>query len=393
MTRLILCALLFTSAAAHASTFVGNGGNAGDVELLVALKQIEASTESISQGGYNKLCECDSTFEGHQVCEVLRSLNAAQKQYCRNFVLKEAADYAALLNSQKIRYLWTHDDIEVIENKRTRAVEAVANPETNEITLNRKRFIELNVYERIFLMAHELTHLIDVDGKHLNDEEPIGPFEGVTGTRNLINAVAATVVMQAAETNLISQYKPALERAKGHKKFWIDFLGGNRAMGSIQGSKTFGFDSSANTSLVGVRYYLLNSFGLYLAYRGVSAEKKILTAISAEEEIETFSVGITYKYFPFKDPLKYLGQSHLEIYGGPDLLKATYKVHDPFVGTQDKDDSLGFLLGATYRLPVIWGFWFNVGASAEMHKYKYEQVNVEYSGPQFTSYFGASYGF
>lgn len=392
--KLIMMCLLFLSSSAHASTFIGNGGSAGDVELLVALKQIEKASSNIMQSMAEQThCECIDVFEGHSVCEALKKLTHPQKKYCENFVRKEARDYHSILKSEKIRFYWTHDDINVFENKRRRAVEAVANPRTNEITLNQTRFIKLRAYERIFLMTHELTHLIDVDGEQIGDEGPIGPFEGASGKRDLINAAASAIVMEAASSDLISQYRPALDRARGYKKFWLDLSSGGRTHGEITGNKTFGFDNSKSAATVGARWYFAENFGVYLHYRGIESEKTILTSIKATESLNTISAGITYKYFPFKDPLKYFGQSHLELFGGPDLLKAKYKVADNSVGTEDSDESLGFLLGASYRLPVIWGFWLNIGASAEMHKYKFEQVNVEYNGPQITSYFGASYGF
>ena len=392
MTKIILCLLIASTS--QASTFIGNGGSAGDVELLVALKQIEKTTEFIAQNkSEKKFCECNPIFEGHSVCEALKKLTPPQRQYCESFITKEAGQYSTLLKSKNVRFLWTHDNIDVFENKRRRAVEAVANAATNEITINQLRFIELRAYERIFLMAHELTHLIEVDKKTLNDEDPMGPFEGQSGTRELINSVAAAVVMQAAENNLISQYRSALDRPKGYKKFWLDLNSGKRTFGKITGNKTFGFSDSGSAVWLGARYYFADNFGAYVGYRNFTEAKKILTSIDAEEKLQSFSLGITYKYFPFSDPLKYLGQSHLEVYGGLDSLKASYTVKDPFVGTDDKDNSIGFLLGATYRLPVIWGFWLTLGASAEMHNYKFDQVNVEYNGPQFTSYIGASYGF
>ena len=53
-------ATIFINPPGFAGTFVGNGGNAGDLELKVALKQLEASLKAISESeSQDEFCLCN----------------------------------------------------------------------------------------------------------------------------------------------------------------------------------------------------------------------------------------------------------------------------------------------------------------------------------------------
>ena len=82
----ILLLNIFLVSTVHASTFVGNGGNAGDIELQVALDQIQQTLNLLIKNSDDKRSLLDIAFEcgfydhSHLVNEIKRNTGLAPTQ-------------------------------------------------------------------------------------------------------------------------------------------------------------------------------------------------------------------------------------------------------------------------------------------------------------------------
>lgn len=212
---------------AGASSFVGNGGSPGDVELTVAKKQIQATLDDIKTWEPDENpCVCGPNFARTTMCEYLKDLTDAQVKTCSSFIREKGDELKALYQRDEIAIGWTHEKITVIEGGRRRAVDAVADPKEGRLTLDQRRFLEMDAADRVFLLAHEGLHFIKWKGKSLVDEGPFESFPGDEGGRRFINSVAAAVAVGAYESRQIAGYSNVLSRSKSYKTRWLDLSSG-----------------------------------------------------------------------------------------------------------------------------------------------------------------------
>lgn len=381
-----------------ASTFVGNGGNAGDLELQITLGQARKSMEYIEKDKDDpelKLCTCSPQFEGRPVCDVLKQLNKEQVNFCSRFVAMKSPDLARVLaQKDQLSVSWTHDQIEVQETGRLRGADAVTDPSKMMMTLNQRRFLEMTGSERLFLVSHELFHLTTYQGKTLSDEGDIGPFKGADGGRQFINAMAATIVMQANDYGVFNEYAAALKRSKSYKKTYVSvayhsMTTPNDASTSFDINRTSGGDFN-------IRHQLTSEFGVVGHLSVLSGEKTILSTINAKESKNILGAGVSYRWFPFSNPLTAAGQSHFVFSGTLDLLSGTYKYDEQGVGGTAKATSTGFTVGCNYFIPFDSGVWGYAGASLSNLQYSYNldnQVDLKYKDNGTTFALGVTYGF
>ncbi|MBS1971156.1 MAG: hypothetical protein JSU04_12655 [Bdellovibrionales bacterium] len=398
MRLLIFIFGLISAQHVMASTFVGNGGNAGDIEMQITMGQAQKSLAFIDGNKDNytaDLCTCSSQFEGRPVCDILKKLNQEQTRFCARFVSMKAGDLYRLLSEKgNLSVSWTHDQIEVQEEGRLRGADAVTDPKKMTMTLNQKRFLDLDENERLFLFSHELFHLTTYQGKTLSDEGEIGPFKGPDGGRQFINAMAATVVMQANDYGVLREYAAAQKRSKSYKKTYVSV--GYAAM-TTPNDTTTAFDVNKTTGAqFGVRYQLTPEFGVLGQMSLLRGEKVVMSTINAKEERNVLGLGASYRFFPFANPLTSWGQSHLVLSATVDLLSGTYKYDEQGVGGSAKTSSTGFTVGCNYFIPFDSGLWAYAGASYSTLNYTYNldnQVDLKYKDNGTTFALGVTYGF
>jgi hypothetical protein len=374
---------------AFAWTFVGNGGSSGEIETIITFKQIEDTFHALPASRVDA-CSCNPQFQNHSMCETLKSMNEEQHAYCADHLKAIASEMADLAhNRDEIRIAWTQEKIEVIDNGQHRAADAVADPANHQITINQERFLQMQPYERFFLLTHELMHFTKADDKLLTDEGPLGPFAGPSGARNYIDASAAASVMRAEDDGIFKKYRGTLSRAQGWKRRWFDIdLGSD---GYTGGSTTF---TMPNFGMIGTsfRYYPWDTFGFVVGYEGGSATKGILTTITATENINVFYTGPSYRWFPFKNPISYWGQSHLVVNLLVEYLTSHYNANDGDVSIDYSTNTWGVGATCTYYIP-IWKFWGHLGGGIHSRPYEYADLNVNYDKPFISAHAGVSYGF
>lgn len=398
MKIFIVVLAVFLTQQSTASTFVGNGGNAGDIELQMTLGQAQKSLEYIDRDkdvdGQN-LCVCSQRFDGRPVCDVLKQLTSDQVNFCSRFMRLKAADIARLLGQKReLSFSWTHQDIEVQEEGKLRGADAVTDAKNMAMTINQKRFLEMDENERLFLVGHELFHLTSFQGSILSDEGDIGPFKGTDGGRQFINAMAATVVLQANEYGVFKAYESAERRSKSYKKNWVT-LGYGVVTAANDTSTAFDIEKATGGQL-GYRYQWTPEIGLLAQFSALKGTKRILSTIEATENRNILGLGASYRWFPFSNPLTALGQSHFILGGSIDFLDASYEFHDLSPGTTSKTSSMGYTLTGNYFIPFDSGLWAYAGVGYTSLHYSFNldnQVDLNYKNNGTTFALGASYGF
>lgn len=383
-------ALLLAPASAPASSFVGNGGNAGDVELRVTLNQIrDALADVNADTPEDDLCICLSGLDAHAACDVLQGLTPDQQKTCSSFLKKRAQQIMNLASPDGIvRYTWTSEAIHVTEKNGPRAADAVALPAQNLVTINQSRFVTMANHERLLLITHELGHLTKEDGKHPVDDEPVGGFTSPEGGRELLNAAAASVVQMAYARGIYEKYSGTLTLSQGVKRNWI-FL----ASGSTSAAEQ---DSFGVTKFQGSKFGYRHQFGALGAivqYRSAEGSMSLRNTIHGDEKLKAWGAGVSYRYFPSDDPLTFWGQSHLVGTFMVERLSTEYHLKDDFIDERETAVSTSWTAGLSYFMPLKRDFWIYLQYEYLPHKYSYETLAVESGNIQSSYAVGVAYAF
>lgn len=390
MKAIIFAATVLASGAAYASSFVGNGGSPGDVELAVARQQIQGTLQDFTTWEADENpCVCGPNMERSSMCAYLKDLTAAQIRTCSAFIHEKGPELKALFQHGEIQIEWTHEKITVMENGRRRAVDAVANAKTGRLTLDKNRFVEMGAADRIFLLTHEGLHFMKWKGKELVDEGSFDSFSGPEGGRHFINSVAAAVAVGAYESNQISGYQAALNRSKSYKKYWID--ASITGMNAGDSTSNFAVKNLSGTALA--FRYSFGDFGVGVEYTSRTGDKSHLNTIKGDERRVTTAIGAHYRFFPSKDPLSYWGPSHLLLGVKYAQLSGTYKLKDDFISLDDSASVTGLGIDCHYYFPFRSGLWGFVSLSYLQAGVEYSKVNLRYEGNPTTIGYGVSYGF
>lgn len=389
-----LCLFLGPSLAAGDSTFVGNGGSAGDVEIGVAIRHLQETLDLIAAGvpDDRSLCSCPKAFENHPLCTPLADLGEKKTEFCARFLKDRAGELRELTSGrQKVDFLWTHDPVRLEERYRNRAADAVADRDKRSITINLERFLEMKNYDRLFIVTHELLHFTQLDGKPLTDEGTAGPYDGTDGSRRLLNAAAAATALVAADEGVLKRYRGAFRRPQSWRHHYFDF---DLGFGSTERSPAgpYGLERYSRTNL-SFRYYPAGSWGLVAGWKSESSSEKVLGTVSLNEKIDTFALGLSYRWFIFHNPLTYLGQSHLVFNALAGLQKASQSINDGDTELADSAVTPSYELSAFYHLPVFWRFWVYFGMTYEIQSHRYSNFPATYDMNKTFVSTGASYAF
>jgi hypothetical protein len=387
---IVICLAALSPPRLAASTFVGNGGNAGDVEMAVTLQQLREIFQLMASE-QAPTCKCPESLEGRSICEPLRYLSEHESRFCSELSHAKAKDIVQTLGDANLRVKWTHDPIEIIEDGKRRAADAVARPETGEITVNLSRFLEMKPYERIFLLSHELVHFTQYNDRPIVDSGPIGEFSGDEGGRRFVNAMASSAtVIATSHAPILKKYRARLQRAQGWRRGWVDAaLGATLHTAAEESAYSM---KSIFGGQVNARYYITHHFGPIVSYRGNQQAKNIRARIQAKESVSAIGAGLTYRYFPFDNPLSYLGQSHLAVSLMAENITAQYDVSDEYTALSERVSVWGANVGVDYYLPIYFNIWTTAGLNYLVNSYHYSEFDFKY-GNQLYAHVGVSYAF
>lgn len=392
--------LVFTSvfSNAYASTFVGNGGNAGDLELQVTLAQIKKSFLEIKTGEYkkNQVCAYDNELQGHKIGETLKSLSLEQVHFCENIILKKTPEYLDLLSGpQSLQIQWTSDSIQVDEIFGFREANAVAIHAERKIFLNREQFLALRDYERIFLLTHELGHLVKIkdqlnDNAFLKDDEPIGPYKQNDGGRQLLNSIGAAITMKSLTNGVIDDYSKSLKRSKNYKQNWMSLSVINDV--SHKDESTFSIKNYSGLQ-ASYQFQINHEFGIGIKNQYLKGNETFLDTIKSENEIKLWSLFFNYRLFPFSNPLSFGGQSFINLAVGYQKGTAHMKIYDNYTSKTEEAELSAPFASIQYYMPLFFGFWINPGIELSTYQYEFKQIGFKSDSNQVHFHLGVSYAF
>lgn len=383
---------LCLSTSLWANTFVGNGGNAGDVELEVTKRQIRTTLESLIQRDSQKsLCECSSVFANHKECRPLRELEESQKNYCSQKIQESLPQLLELLQkSSPVTYHWINENIVINEHGQRILVDAVSNPEKMSITLNQKRFKTMPASQRLFLLSHELLHLIKIDGDKISDTGPIGTFAGKQGKRKLLNAMSSALVMQAQSYDKFYELSQPLKRQQSYKLNWLSLsLGAGKSLNP--NNANYALPDPRQFSFV-FTHYFKNNLGFHAGYKRHQSNEKRLTTVDLKNTMQGPALGLSYRFFPFKDPLTALGQSFVELKGSYEMLFSKYSISDSYVAADFKETGWGWSLESLFHYPTTH-FWIHAGLGLNQQNIDHKDLNFKSNYINLSAKIGVSYGF
>lgn len=389
---------LLISVSARASTFVGNGGNAGDIELQVTWVQISKTLDEIVEAGVDTqglLCRCHEDLQTHKLCDSLIELNQSQTFYCSNTLSQKAAQMRQLLQSnQGVQVVWTSELMSVREKDGVRDADAVVQPKQNKIYLNREQFLALKNYERIFLLTHELGHMVEIDKRYLDDATEVGPFKQSDGSRKLLNAMAATVAVKSVTSERVDHYVSQLRLSKNYKSNWFSLSLGVQPDSDGESTKLTPYSVKNFTGLeTGYRRQLDLRNGISINVRSFYGKENIFSNTKAEITVGLINVQYNYRFFPFDDPLTTSGQSHFILGAGYEAGSAQMKLSDDRSDITEKANLGSPIISGQYLIPLSFGIWLHASAAVTAHNYEF--TNIGYKPQKMQTYvnIGATYGF
>jgi hypothetical protein len=397
LITLLFIAPLLTMQLSQASTFIGNGGQTGDIELAVTLRQVSGAIERIQsltkEFPEKKYCVCPEYYADHQLCEIINKLTEEQKNYCERFIKTQLPKLERA--AQATRFEWVPTAMVNRNSVGDRVVDAVARKDKNLIYIDQTRFVEISEYNRVFLLTHELFHMDTYEGAQLDDEDKIGPFKHQYGVRDLLNAAAAGITLTSIDETVFQDYTKYLNQSRPTKRHWVGWMSSSS---SVQDEKSTNFQTSMDRgSRFSYQYQFpsLFNFGLTAQVQTQSGEKTLLDTISIKEKRSTTAVGITFRYFIFNhlDPFAHFWSTFLQLEVLHERLNATFSMRDDSTNEESSVSSTSPSVRASLYFPMKHGFWLNTGLEFSQHKIYYPEFDYTLTSKSPTFFIGATYGF
>lgn len=388
--------ILLTSLSSTASTFIGNGGQAGDVELAVSLKQIRSATEQIDailRDDRNKdLCACPEDYADHSLCEIINKLTDEQKKYCSKFVATQLAKFDKAIKTTQFE--WVETSMLNQDKVGVRVVDAVAQKDKKKIYIDQIRFIELTGAKRMFLLTHELFHMDKFGDVVLDDEDRIGPFDSEYGVRQLLNAAAAGIVLTSIDEKVYQRYSGYLHQSRTTKRHWFSIYS---ASTQLQDSKSANFQTEmggGNRLAYLYQPESMHNFGITLSSQIQSGEKTIFGTARTRDWRSSFSAGISYRHFLFNsmDPLSHFWTTFVQAELLMNRLDTKFSLTDAYTTLESSASSTSPQVRVSIFIPLKYEFWLSAGADFSQHKVYYPEFKytLEQNSPTF--FLGVTYG-
>ncbi len=377
----------------QASTFVGNGGNASDLELATVLASLKESLSSLTGEEKSALCTCDNMAYDHPLCHVLDNLGEKKKQFCQNFIYQHKNSLATLARLDgAIKFKWDRSrNLKVNVGKDIEEVSAVTMADQKIVILNENDFLAAPFLNRIALVSHELIHLLNDNGQFIGDLGGIGPFSGNYGKKDFLTVVGAAIAIHVKESGSMESYYSLKTISRAYDHIWINI---NSVTGQMSKgiNKKFLLKGALTGSEFDVAYWRYN-LGLILGGSSVKSQPGH-EDITSQLKYDDLKGGVGYRIFPINSPLTRWSQFFMVF--SAQALFGTYKhtLDDGYVREDDKVNVYGGEIGWQNFFPLANGFWLIIGGSIKIHTpCKLDTVNSFIDQPIPSLILGASYAF
>lgn len=397
MKRILLFIPLIASLS-FGSTFIGNGGQTGDVELAVSLRQVRGAVEHIQtlakENPQQRFCICPIQYADHSLCEMIKKLNIDQQKYCEQFIVSQLSKLNTAANATQFE--WVETKSMVNSNKvGERVVDAVARKDKKMIYIDQKRFISIADTHRLFLLTHELYHMDNFDGRKLDDEDPIGPFTQEYGVRDLLNAAAAGVVLTSLDQSVFQSYSKYLKQSRSSNHHWVGLTWGRSA---VEDSKKTNFDTQLSSSARFTYHYhpdFSYNFGLTLHMETSRATRALFSSTKITETRSVSAIGLSYRYFLMNhlDPFNHFWSTFLQFEILAEGMRGLVDLSDPYTSQESKATSNSAAARVSIYVPIKYDFWLNAGLDFSQHELYYQELDYKLVSKTPNFFFGVTYGF
>jgi hypothetical protein len=358
---------------------------------MVTQSTIRDTVEDMIGSKDQDLCNCLEENVNVSQCRLLDSLSAQQRSFCHKVV---RANFKLLLPLVKadspIKIQWVTGPLNVKTPKQNeRAVTAVANAKERSIVIDEERFRELDEFERVSLMTHELLHIIPRRKGQFDDDSPIGPFKEA---RQLLNAVGAAVVVWGINSGTFKRHDSRYGGiSRAYRNHWLT-LGVGQSFHDEEESKLLLSDDSRTES--DFRYqYIPRDWGGTCGLGSTNTERISSGEYDVSHRSSYFYCGASYRFFPIDKPLSRLGQSFLQTTVAVEYGEHEIKISDDFVSIEDSAKSVGPALHVSYYFPLAWNIWLYGDYLLRVHEYKFEKLDADVKKMQQGYTIGAGYAF
>ena len=386
LSMLILPNLTFTPAA-HASTFIGNGGNLLDTTLRSTINAIAAANDRARMAG-DSLCACKGNSKQ---CGQLQELSEQQVEFCAGFIQEHTADLDKLLSPNSgVSFIWIEKGITERESKRP--ADALTQRQKKRILIDEERFRDLSSADRIQLLTHEYFHLLRWNGRDIIDSGEMGPFTGQDGARHFLDVLGAAYVIEAMRAEVIPLQSSDYSSPFYHFRVGLSY-GTQKESDSVK-ARSFVSEDTDVTNL-SLSYYrrASSNFGLALRYLNESATSNT-GGVTGSIEREVGYLGIEWRSMLIGgEPDSWWSLVHYTVMIGAGGGTMKHKISDNFNTFDEGSKGYGGYLEANLHVPLKFGLFANIGASLEYLPYQLKTLGIKKKKPTKSTLLGVSYGF
>lgn len=395
---------------AAASTFVGNGGDAADFELLGAQNDLRRVLEAVEKQGPADWCSC-SQRNPNTMCGVLSTLTSKQKAFCTAALKASRSQLLKLLPGDgdtpaeelklKIRLELKSGPLFVrLKDGTRRPVDAIAQPSADkggQILIDRDAYLSRPREARLALLAHEYLHFVDFpksdrwpSGKW-NDEGEAGPFTGFMGQRAALDAMGAA--LSALTWELRTGHSAG--RSKVLTRGWTRHL---LSLGVLTSE---GLDDEYEKILLKhqaasatLQYaYDFNLIGLGLSFTSLDLNDGVHSVIRPKLEQTITRLSLFRRFFPLSFIDSRLSQLHLKPELGLAYVASTWTVQDNKTKRQSKADGIAADALLMLEVPLFFDFWLGFGGGAAHQWIDHTALGAALSATSTQITWRLSYGF
>ncbi len=377
------------SQASRQSTFVGNGGNAQDLELASALAVVSSTAAGIEESSEG-LCGCPDQWSQNDLCRVLRDLSAPEKKLCREALITHADELAKLSSRDSdVNFVWSERPISAKEGTAPeRSVDAVTQPDKRTVIINRERFYQLPISFRVALLTHELMHMVKHDGHLINDEASAPPFKNGSA---FLDVMGAAVAVEANQKGTVQAGVKVMAVSKSRKNHWVSMNFGtidhdSKSSKALLKTKQSGLSSLDYT-------YRPDQIGLQLAIEGQEYKNRYTSDINVNEALTIYCLGVDYKINPINRYLSRWNELYVTALASIGSGNARYQISDGDVSLSDSGPATAVKAGVRVYLPITNGFWVIGGYDLRRVNYNYKTLKIKTIEYQNILSLGGVYGF
>lgn len=373
----------------RAGTFIGNGGSTQDLDLDAALAVINRGSKIISKDS-ETLCRCPEQWEETDLCLVVSQLSTAERKACREILSKHANEIEKLsARATPIKFEWSDSPLTAKESASSRRkVDAVSQVSKNKIIINRNRFFNMKLMQRVSLIAHELFHFIKINEKLTDDEAAAPPFKN---GRAMLDTLAASLTLETFEyenLNKIAQLELVSRSKKAH---WL-YLDLGRVHHQEKPSKNL--LRSKSSSQFSLSYgWRRDQVGFNLGIDNISYDSRYAREIDITESLRLAGVGLDFRFNPLSAYLSSWNESHIIMGVFGHFGSAEYRAKSEGVSINDSASASAVKSSLKALIPLNNGLWISASAEVRLIQYEYRKLKIKTKETQRTYTMGGAYGF